>query len=168
MISEFQKKFSGMPVELSMGSVLGLRSYTPYLGVLRGSYAPWLTAEMEAECKDCEVSPNIEDTCPCGIYAYWSNKDLSSTNINAVIEGFGITLIGDDGFRCQKARILALSHPDFSRCGWEKIPTVGEATVHLEEDTYECALTAVRYKVPVFDSVAEMLVEFPVSNKYAN
>lgn len=51
--------------------------------------------------------------CKCGFYAYYdgSNDYHTPDRINAVVEGWGQTVIGTRGFRAEKARILALHIP---------------------------------------------------------
>jgi hypothetical protein len=60
--------------------------------------------------------------CGCGVWAYWK---LDSGDVNrfsptsrglpvlGIIEGYGRVLLGEKGFRCQKAKIVALA-PAFS------------------------------------------------------
>ena len=66
----------------------------------------------------CDVYPDhatpLEDCdSGCGFWAYWAPPEVphfrsDSLWLLGVIEGFGRTLIGTEGFRCQKARIAAL------------------------------------------------------------
>lgn len=51
--------------------------------------------------------------CKCGFYAYYDGSSDYHTpdRINAVVEGWGQTVIGTRGFRAEKARILALHIP---------------------------------------------------------
>lgn len=55
-----------------------------------------------------------DERCECGFYAYWREDDCplgGQTPVMGVVEGFGRTLVGDKGFRCAKARIVALHIP---------------------------------------------------------
>ena len=59
-----------------------------------------------------------EENCGCGVYAYWAPPEIPHFHgqdlwVLGVIQGFGRTLIGSEGFRCQKARIAALHLPAF-------------------------------------------------------
>ncbi len=87
-------------------------------GVLYGLFdKPWeyhLGATNTARCSFV-TSHTAASTrhCSCGFYAYFTS-DLNQLDlchpvtILGVIEGFGKISIGNKGFRCQKAKILAL------------------------------------------------------------
>jgi len=88
-------------------------------------------------------------TCMCGFYAYYDGSndyfkgDYSNTRrVTGVIEGYGETLVGTRGFRCTKARIVALYVVDHFVGDFELI----RANYPL---------------VPVFDTFEAMLREFP-------
>lgn len=51
------------------------------------------------------------DVCDHGFWAYWDNgqTEYRHDTLDAVIEGYGEVLIGTKGFRCMKAKILAVS-----------------------------------------------------------
>lgn len=52
------------------------------------------------------------EKCECGFYAFTSEDDpeyMQAGRVLGIIEGYGETLIGTRGFRCSKARILALA-----------------------------------------------------------
>lgn len=55
--------------------------------------------------------------CACGFYAYFAKQHnayadtLKGISVEGVIEGFGKTVLGDKGFRAEKARIVALTLP---------------------------------------------------------
>lgn len=54
--------------------------------------------------------------CVCGFYAYYDggdNRYSNLTTIPGIIRGHGITSIGDRGFRCQRAEIVALVRPRY-------------------------------------------------------
>lgn len=87
-------------------------------------------------------------TCLCGFYAfyngsndYYVEEDRDKTLVTGMIEGYGETLIGSHGFRCTKARIVALTiHPD--------LPQIDEVIA--------------RYPgIPVFHDFNTMEREFP-------
>lgn len=57
-----------------------------------------------------------QQTCHCGFYAYYRDSTsyhipYSPRTVSGVIEGWGRTTIGRLGFRCEKARIVALVAP---------------------------------------------------------
>jgi hypothetical protein len=90
----------------------------------------WKAGVNEASCnKDRSHKPPVDvdsrgHPCACGFWAYWDIRALAtggamSVNpktglpITGLIEGTGRTLVGERGFRCQRARIIALA-PAFS------------------------------------------------------
>jgi hypothetical protein len=79
----------------------------------------------------------------------------SGTWIHGVIEGYGLTLIGAKGFRCEKARIRALCLP-------ARPDSMEGVRQHLER----AALLGRRYRVPVYSSVITMLDEHPPTRDY--
>jgi hypothetical protein len=61
--------------------------------------------------------PVPDESCQCGFYAYnrleYAEQDsIRYVLILGIIRGFGRTLIGDRGFRCEKAEIVALLDPN--------------------------------------------------------
>jgi hypothetical protein len=90
----------------------------------------WQNGVNEASCnKDKSHQPPVDvdkngRACGCGFWAYWTIGYLASGGamkvdtstalpITGLIEGTGRTLVGERGFRCQRARIVALA-PAFS------------------------------------------------------
>jgi hypothetical protein len=57
--------------------------------------------------------------CRCGFYAYHVKRDGGdfSGAVDGIVEGYGVVTVGSKGFRCQKARILALV-PRRGPVGW--------------------------------------------------
>lgn len=80
----------------------------------------WEPGANEAAClfesrhePPVEVDGETGWPCSCGFYAYWEPPEVPHFNSDSlwllgVIEGYGRTLIGPEGFRCQSARIVAL------------------------------------------------------------
>lgn len=65
-----------------------------------------------------EPIPHSLDGCSCGFYAYFnssSNEYFSLSSVTGIIEGYGETNIGTKGFRCAKAKIVALYVPPKSK-----------------------------------------------------
>jgi len=70
--------------------------------------------------------------CRCGFYGYYegSNDFYEPGMVSGVVEGYGETLIGTRGFRCSKARIVALHIPvqvpvpqaDLIRRNYQNVP----------------------------------------------
>jgi hypothetical protein len=84
---------------------------------LHGQRGPWEAGVNRAVClagvrnHDDEALP--AKTCGCGFWAYWCPADRRLTQsgqlqVFGAIKGFGRTRIGTQGFRCAKARILAV------------------------------------------------------------
>lgn len=110
------------------------------------------------EALTTERSPNEHmDLCSCGFYAYFrGQRNLfhdENTPVIGVIEGFGETLIGEKGFRCRKARIVALAPYSSSR---------------KRLDRHQRRMIRIRLKeaypeIPVFRSSKAMYRKFPLS-----
>lgn len=96
-----------------------LRGATGYL---------WDRGVLEAVCNNgyrhqppVDRDPNTGTACGCGYWAYWTTNALSSHGsmftgggasslpVVGIIEGTGRVLIGENGFRSQRARIVALA-----------------------------------------------------------
>lgn len=76
----------------------------------------WFSGENLARCtyQPIEHEHTLPDSnCGCGFWAYWAPPEkphFSSSQLwlLGVIKGYGRTLFGTEGFRCQKAQIVAL------------------------------------------------------------
>jgi hypothetical protein len=83
----------------------------------------WQPGVNEARCNnDRRHEPPVEadargGACGCGFWGYWAMSDKTwherRLPVYGIIEGSGRVLIGTKGFRCQKARIIALA-PGFT------------------------------------------------------
>lgn len=109
----------------------------------------------------------IDPLHTCGFYAYTATADnpyLESNHglhVEGVIQGFGRTIIGTKGFRCGKARILALVLPHHIHGGdRDKLNPrerdLSDATDELLRQTYP--------NTPVFPTREAMLREFPLTH----
>lgn len=90
--------------------------------------------------------PHDLEGCQHGFYAYYDGSDdhHSGVRVTGVIEGYGETLIGTRGFRCMKARIVALC---------------------ITEETVRGHLVARNYSdIPQFATVRDMLSEYPTDD----
>ncbi|GAA4175981.1 hypothetical protein [Gryllotalpicola koreensis] len=85
------------------------------------------------------------DTCAHGFYAYYegSNDYYKEGFVSAVIEGYGETVVGTRGFRCMKAKILAITLD-------KNVPLGTAAKVRRNYPD-----------IPVFTTFKEMLSEYP-------
>lgn len=168
--TDFQAGFSREEVPpLAAGVVRGVRTWFPhrtYLTdpwILVGQYGHgWHPGLNFASCRPDHAffSPRacngVEPGCRCGFYAYWTLNHHAlgwspfEHYIVGVIEGFGKTTIGERGFRCEKARIVALAprpqHPMLYR------PMVAGGLLRELE---------ARYGVPVYADPDVMLKEHP-------
>lgn len=119
--------------EFAAGSINGLRSFNvDNLGRLRGVSHPaiWRPEENVAYCPDArELDPDApetesgepwyrhapgrceDDSHGCGFWAYHDGSRYDAGDVDGVIEGYGKTTVGTKGFRCEKARVVALCLP---------------------------------------------------------
>jgi hypothetical protein len=104
----------------------------------------WIPDENLAECRyGCSLAT---PDCSCGFYAYWQMDEWltwrAGHRITGVIDGYGNITLGTKGFRCSKARILAMVIP-------ENHKTRGLEQIYQE--------------VRVYKDIPSMLTEFPPS-----
>lgn len=66
----------------------------------------------DPECRDWThpepIAHTFDPNCDCGFWAYDEHTFKSHGDVSGVIEGYGRTTIGTRGFRCEKAKIVAL------------------------------------------------------------
>jgi hypothetical protein len=190
----------------AVGSVTGVRWWNlDPDGHLEGSRAGWQPGENIARClaRSWHAGDKRhavpDENCSCGFWAYWrpsaTSPIVGSRPVLGVAEGYGDdTLIGDAGFRCAKARIIALccmfkvTRPKRlrSKTGlWTPPPGMfwrgprgmqtfeafgGRPPSDLEED--EEALLAIAnqleydYEVPVYSTAEGMLMTHPPTSDY--
>lgn len=89
--------------------------------LLRGTYAEWAPGLNEASCLQEFGHPVPCETCADGFWAFWQEQPYPMSGgipVLGVIEGSGRTLIGEKGFRCQRARITALHVPPAGLRPW--------------------------------------------------
>jgi hypothetical protein len=100
----------------------GATGYAWPPGTLEGA----LEGTLEARCNNnyphpppVDYDPSTGARCGCGFWAYWDMGSLaashpispssSSLPVLGIIEGYGRVLLGECGFRSQKAKIVALA-----------------------------------------------------------
>lgn len=67
------------------------------------------SAYTTSELTSASACPGLaHPKCACGFYAYHDGSRYSLGEVVGVIDGYGSTTIGTKGFRCEKARIVAL------------------------------------------------------------
>lgn len=142
--------------ELAVGEVYGIRWWTVgniTAGVpltLTGARDKWHEGENAAVCKVGAYRSRICDVpdpeCGCGFWAYWTPQAaplLGGCRAVGVIKGYGRTLIGEKGFRCGKAQIVALTLGQVEQRkaeplvqGWVPVPASGRPLQHSGMQTY--------------------------------
>jgi hypothetical protein len=108
-------------------------------------------AKAEAEKARLEAERKARDTladCSHGFYGYYdgSNDYYKQGYVMGVVEGYGETVIGTRGFRCMKARIVAIRIP-------KHVP-----------DRLRAMILRNYPDVPVFDTFKAMVAEFPADD----
>lgn len=150
-------------IDLAVGDVTGMRVWNiDAWGRLTGVTHPavWTPGENVALCRRADASyvyydreapkcPGLADpSCGCGFWAYHYGGADHSGDVTGVVSGYGKTTIGEKGFRCEKARILAVCV--------EGLPL------------FKARLLARNYPdVVQYPSVDEMLAAHPLSDEYA-
>lgn len=91
------------------------------------------------------AKPHALRDCKHGFYGYYdgSNDYYDKGRVSAVIEGYGETVIGSRGFRCMKARIVALHIPEDVK------PHLARLVVRNYPD------------IPILETFEQMVSEFP-------
>jgi hypothetical protein len=124
----------------------------------RGAGPAVLPGELSvSEPEPCHEAP--DENCACGFYAFWEPEPApvrAQFPVAGVIEGTGRTLIGSRGFRCARARILALHIPVADDADAEALSLVAEV-----ED-----VLSTRYVVPVYATMRLMLLRHPPTADY--
>jgi len=74
--------------------------------------APVKPALETAQRKTRETAHDVGSlSCGCGFYAYFdhgANPYHATGQLHGLIEGYGVVTVGTRGFRCEKAKLLAL------------------------------------------------------------
>lgn len=107
----------GRDVAPSASLLLNHEGKLPLLRGVNQHY--WEPGHNEAVCSHVpghkppvEFDEKLNRECGCGFWAYWTVDARSWSNalpVWGVIEGTGRVLLGEKGFRCQRARIIALT-----------------------------------------------------------
>lgn len=114
----FQDDFNGFP--LTIGSIFGERAFdVSPTGELEAVYAPytWTPGENVAECTSQYLhgnDPLPHEICMCGFWSYHRNdiEHRYSDKVRGIVEAYGRTIVGTEGMRSEKAKIVALVLPD--------------------------------------------------------
>lgn len=145
-------EFSDRP--LVAGGVVGLRSFrVDKLGRLTGAVyrEVWKPGDNEAVCRKGAAYRDLysfggtwqydpdrgvknprhragDIDCGCGFYAFFDrgkNRWHNRHRVRTVIEGWGVTTVGERGFRCERAKIVAFVAPawwEFGRFRKSSLP----------------------------------------------
>jgi hypothetical protein len=105
-------------IELVVGSIFGIRSWDrDHLGrlvpVTYHSTGPFTPGVNLANCHGNDIREHNMYAHSCGFYGYFSenSSDARHGEINGIIEATGVTVIGSEGFRAEKAELKALIVP---------------------------------------------------------
>jgi hypothetical protein len=142
-------------------------------GLLRGMYDTWQPGVNHAVCKSSAQKNHAPGDVPvvgdyCGFWAYWLMQphDIGvapdKLPVCGVIRGYGRTIIAEHGFRCAKARIIALhvpitivpvsyAHPD---------PAAAGSTAHHQDLAGSLARAGftgrvINYGAPSYDDIVD-------------
>lgn len=104
--------------EFAMGTIKGVRAWRLESGGLRSVAMNYLWHEGENKAvhfPEREVDSRhqvAQRGCSCGFYAYYYPDNIGGySGLQGVIEGWGRVTMGSLGFRCEKAKIVALVAP---------------------------------------------------------
>lgn len=185
--------------EFVVGVITGVRmfcvnNFGQIISLHRNKNRQWPPGEKVAVCnlnsvraymnyENCEPSDVPNAWCTCGIYAYHDSGncifELDQYPVGrmkvalGVIDGYGRTVIGTSGFRCEKARIRALLVPpatierETSRRrrktrprtvrDWYEYPGAPGALTLYDDDLRLNALRRLYPDVRIYAEVAEMI-----------
>jgi hypothetical protein len=164
---EGSRNFAGKnEFPFAVGKVEGFRAWrlgdSGQLWPLHVKFEAWRGGENIAGCYkqiltlDSNKHESPHEDCTCGFYAYHDRIPpidmayamIAGPIVVGRIEGYGKTLIGDKGFRCEKARIVSIDTLDH----------LGSTVVNRIERRYpDTQILSTRLKV---DS-ASMLLTYP-------
>lgn len=117
----------------------------------------WPAGVLEAYCNNgyshpppTDFDPATGARCGCGVWAYWDMTSLAANRsvisgsglpVLGAVEGYGRVLLGEKGFRSQKAKIvaLALAFSIRAELSWPVPPDLPEVLSdhpHLRSDPY--------------------------------
>jgi len=130
----------------------------------------------EVDSTPAPVTPEIEPSCSCGLYAYTDFESFDNAYgtlpVHGIVEGYGKTVVGEYGFRASSARIVALALiyrdeylDEIARDSFIRWP-LSDATLGLfmpREAKEELERLGKLYGVPIFKRRRQMLKAFPLS-----
>lgn len=100
---------------------------------------------------------HFDPECECGFWAYDEDHYTNHGDVCGVIEGYGRTTIGTKGFRCEKARIVALCREagdrDVSLSLWLRLQQLYPAAQFFED--YDEMVTAHGAVLRSYDAIGD-------------
>lgn len=161
--TSFQRGFGTDEAPLALGTVRGIREWTidrsnNLIGRRGHSWRPGVN---RARCSSPRA--DVALNCTCGFYAYWRPPRPRRGSMIGVVEGWGKVVVGPKGFRCEKARIVALA-PDSTVVG--RLAAAAHWNMSLQEVEVFLRgvgqLSADLYDVPWYIDMQQMLDAHPV------
>lgn len=74
-------------------------------------FEPWLMGENTAKCRHHDHDAPHKD-CECGLYAWHGINRIQGNMVAGAVMGWGKVVSHHDGFRAERAEIVALSYSD--------------------------------------------------------
>lgn len=166
----------------SDGTLVGIAYALPWTPGVNEAICPLVTSYLDPQTgnvveKPYKSEPHPLKGCSHGFYARYTTMDNNSYYpVTGMIEAWGEVIAGPDGFRAEKAKIVALMLPDlpkppprskkwlwFGRKHYE-IPDLGLDWLPTKviDDDYNQRVRDRYPDVPVFSTVDAMLEEFPI------
>jgi len=114
------------------------------------------------------------EKCGCGFYAFWHDDDercavsqsTFAIHVFGVVEGYGRVMLGDKGFRCGQARVVAAWIDDTEWLSDTPVMlSLGDTTVELRSPDVAAlaAKIGARYGIPMYRDRALMLQRHPLT-----
>lgn len=171
---------------------------SPTLEVRGAANGIWRVGEENiAECRDASIVrfspatgavwyPSVlsflaphrapEESCACGFYGFWDATsavqvypEITDVVIVGVIEGYGKTLIGDLGFKSEKARIRGVV-TSLAAMHWSATFGLASLSIWLQRQQGRTAGAAAgifeRAGIPVYPDQDALLAAHPLTTEY--
>lgn len=127
----------------------------------------WMSAELTAECRVGAGSgrepshPAPNERCGCGIYAWYRPDEtrIHRGDVFGVVAASGRALLGDYGFRAERARVVALVVPRVHVHPREHL--TDSMRYALGHDDHRLERWCARYDVKVFQTREALVEAFP-------
>jgi hypothetical protein len=151
------------------GSLYGARTFLLTPRSLRGSIylRSWTPGINTAYCYSPSwVIPPRADVnlrCACGFYGLFKLDDLKLGTVLGIIKGWGKTVIGELGFRCSQAQIVALAPSPLLLSEVVLAPNPQALSETISEiELIQQSLALIFPDVPFFQSGDDAVKAFPL------